>query len=203
MNHRVVLNDVDGLVLISVLQAQIGCLWFAVVFFILLIWFQYPSINVLFLLRSASVFWSRFCSFFIPQQFEPSGRIPYSHWRDFLSSFGWSNYGFFQAGNIPYNPNLITFELIELFHFCIAACALCNVTLGYVEKFYRSGSDPMKFKSAKQNNKTYSESSGKVMSELGYSSIEVAHYSSPSNIFLNSIRRFNPSSACTSTSKFS
>lgn len=192
VNCKAVMNDVDGLVMISILNSQIGSICVVFLFCLGLFWLQYPVIDTG-MIQQPEI-WARFCSYIISQMIEPS---PHSlqkrlNWTDTLQSF--SNQ---EIGRRDIYAMMNTHMNIEIIVYAIFVIVVLRTIMGYVHKFYKYGSDPMGIQSSSKtqnNNKTIkvsSESSGNVSTESGNSSFDAARYFSPSNVILSSIKRFN------------
>jgi hypothetical protein len=194
VNHRAVVNDIDGLVLISILNSQIGSIGVAFLFCLVLFWLQQPVANVGMVPQLAV--WAKFCSHIISQMIEPSRRS--LDWTDFLLSFG-SDSG---ISSIHMQPIVLVHLIVEIILYAIIAYVVMRTTMSYLHKFYKLGSDPMGIQSSSKtpnknkNIKVSSESSsGNVSTASGNSSFDAASYFSPSNVILSSIKRFNASAA--------
>ncbi len=191
------MNDVDGLVLISILNSQIGSICVVFLFCLGLFWLQHPVID--FRMFPQSAVWARFCSYVISQMIEPSPNSwpKILNWTDFLQSFA-------NQENVEIRDTRGIFLLhvfTEIGIYAIIVIVVLRTTMGYLHKFYKLGSDPMGIQSSSKTqnkNKTIkvsSESSGNVSTASGNSSFDAASYFSPSNVILSSIKRCNASAA--------
>jgi hypothetical protein len=196
INHRTLLNDVDGLVLISVLQSQ--NISFFVVFIMCfgLLWLQFPVLPF-----SSSIFgrfsiWTYLSRFILPPIVEQtSGKksgFPYD--KLFTEMF---------KGNLyPYNPQGFSvhhlFEFFDFLHLCLFTVSIVFTVLYLVYKFYKLGSDPIRINSAQESNIVFAASSSGILNSATVNSSVAAvkvSYTSPSNVILKSIKRFNASTA--------
>ena len=194
VNHRAVVNDIDGLVLISILNSQTGSIWVVFLFCLGLFWLQQPVANVG--TTTQSDVWAKFRSHIISQMIEPSRRP--LDWTDFSLSFG------VNSGTDPSSMQDIevVHTIVEIILYAIIAVVVMRTTMSYLHKFYKLGSDPMGIQSSsKTQNKnptikvSSESSSGNVSTASGNSSFDAASYFSPSNVILSSIKRFNASAA--------
>jgi hypothetical protein len=175
VSNRILLNDVDGLVLISVLQAQIVCFYVVFVICLILLWLQYPLINPL----TVKLVWNYllhvFCWFFEPSKSQYMLSL-------FDISSHLSKYNLF-------NGQLVSFAFEILFIITIV-WFLASTAFSAIVTFYRIGSDPIKADAAQpQQCAAVSDASGPP------GTVHVS-YDSPSNVILKSIKRFNEASVC-------
>jgi hypothetical protein len=199
INHRTLLNDVDGPVLISVLQSQ--NISFFVVFMMCfgLLWLQFPVLPFSSSIMSRFSIWTYLCRFILPPLVQPtSGKkseFPYD--KLFTEMFK-------ERGKLyPFNPNARfsvyhLFEYFEFFHLCLFTLSIVFTVLYFVYQFYKLGSDPIRMNSAQESNIVFaSSSSGNLNSASVNSSVAAVKvsYTSPSNVILKSIKRFNASTA--------
>jgi hypothetical protein len=201
INDRTLLNDVDGLVLISVLQSQ-NISFFAV--FIMcfgLLWLQFPMLPFSsrnFLTRFS--IWTYLSRFILPPLVEPtSGKKSEFPHVNLLSAI-------FNNKATPYaygqGSKYVVHQLFEIFEFlllCFLTLSIGFAVLYLVYKFYKFGSDPIRIKSAQELKIVFasSSSSGNLNSASANSSVAAVKvsYTSPSNVILKSIKRFNASTA--------
>ena len=203
INDRTLLNDVDGLVLISVLQSQ-NISFFAV--FIMcfgLMWLQFPMLPFSsggYIARFS--IWTYLSRFILPPLVEPtSGKKSEFPYVNLVTAI------FNGETAVGTGKRYIVHQLFEIFEFvllCFLTLSIGFAVLYLVYKFYKFGSDPIRTKSAQELKILFasSSSSGNLNSASVNSSVAAVKvsYTSPSNVILKSIKRFNASTAFSSDS---
>jgi hypothetical protein len=189
INHRAIFNDVDGLVMMSLLQSQMGSLFVAFLFCLFLFWLQLPVFHIF--TRNYPAPWPIVSSYFASQLVYPS-EIKESSIFEFYQFSRSVVVDFTNFGGIYVSAFSVDAILLS-----VLAIFFLRIALGFLYKFYSRGADPIGIKSDK-GIKSSSHSSENTVSAAEYSSADVDCYISPSSVVLNSIKRFNAASACSS-----
>jgi hypothetical protein len=191
INHRAIFNDVDGLVMMSLLQSQMGSLFVAFLFCLFLLWLQFPVFHIS--VPYGLSLWPPVSSYFASQHVYPSeikGFSIFEFYDFFRRSSSGSSSNLDRTGSIYLSAVVVATILL-----CVLAIFFLRIALSFLYKFYSRGADPLGIKSDKRI-KPSSQSSQNTVSAYEDSSADVDSYTSPSSVVLNSIQRFNAASAC-------
>jgi hypothetical protein len=186
------LNDVDGLVLLSILQAQRTSFYVAFAICVLLLSFQSPLLNSIAFVYQGQLpglrfFLSMLASYSVQAQTNDG-------FASILRSYDKGNTSISSYTSGGMQVSLVAL-IIESVHIGIFAIWCAITILFVVYKFYKLGSDPLSGNLAHQSELSLNSSdqpspAAEVSTGINFS----ASYVSPSRAILDSIKRFNTSS---------
>jgi hypothetical protein len=161
-----------------------------------LLWLQFPVLPF-----SSSFFgrfsiWTYLSRFILPPIVDPtSGKksgFPYD--KLFTEMFNGNLYPYNRPGFSVHH----LFEIFDFFYLFLFTLSIVFTVLYLVYKFYKLGSDPIRINSAQESNIAFASSSSGILNSANVNSSVAAvkvSYTSPSNVILKSIKRFNASTA--------